>query len=191
GMDPLEFRLKNIGNNRARRSLELAAKKFGWENSKLPEGHGRGIALGIDAGTYVTIIAEVKVDTSSGEVKVLRAVVGQDMGQVINPEGTDIQAEGCVNMGLGYTLTEDIDFEGGEIKNNNFDDYQIPVFSMIPEVIESVQVEAMDEKAQGGGEPAIVSVGGAIANAVFDACGARVYRMPLSPERVLEALKKS
>ncbi len=191
GMDPLEFRLKNIGNNRAKRSLELAAKKFGWDNSKLPEGHGRGIALGIDAGTYVTIIVEVKVDTSTGKVKVLRAVVGQDMGQVINPEGTDIQAEGCVNMGLGYALTEDIDFEGGEVKNNNFDDYQIPVFSMIPEVIESVQVEAMDEKAQGGGEPAIVSVGGAIANAVFDACGARVYRMPLSPERVLEALKKS
>lgn len=191
GMDPLEFRLKNMGNNRARRSLELAAKKFGWENSKLPEGHGRGIALGFDAGTYVTIIAEVEVDTSTGEVKVINAVVGQDMGQVVNPEGTDIQAEGCVNMGLGYTLTEDIDFEGGDVKNNNFDDYQLPVFSMIPEVIHSVKVDAMDEKAQGGGEPAIISVGGAVANAVFDACGARVHRMPITPERVLDALKKT
>ena len=191
GMDPLEFRMKNAPNLRATRSLRVAADKFDWKGSKLPEGHGKGLALGIDAGTYVTIMVEVKVDTSSGEVKVLRAVVGQDMGQVVNPEGTDIQAEGCVNMGLGYTLTEDIDFEGGEVKNNNFDDYQLPVFSMIPEVIHSVKVDAMDEKAQGGGEPAIISVGGAVANAVFDACGARIYRMPLTPERVLEALKKS
>ncbi len=191
GMDPLEFRMKNAPNLRATRSLQVAADKFDWKGSKLPEGHGKGLALGIDAGTYVTIMVEVKVDTSSGEVKVLRAVVGQDMGQVVNPEGTDIQAEGCVNMGLGYTLTEDIQFEGGDVKNNNFDDYQLPVFSMIPEVIHSVKVDAMDEKAQGGGEPAIISVGGAIANAVFDACGARVYRMPLTPERVLEALKKS
>ncbi len=191
GMDPYEFRLKNMGNKRAMRSLKVAADKFDWSGWKPEPGKGRGIALGIDAGTYVTIIAEVKVDTSTGEVKVTRAVVGQDMGQVVNPEGTAIQAEGCVNMGLGYTLTEDIEFEGGEVISKHFGNYQLPVFSMIPEVIESITVDAMDEKPQGGGEPAIVSVGGAIANAVFDACGARVYRMPLTPERVLEALKKT
>ena len=188
GMDPLEFRRKNISNNRAMRSLNVAAKKFDWE-AKLPEGHGKGIAVGFDAGTYVTIIAEVKVDKSTGQVKVVRAVVGQDMGQVVNPAGADIQAEGCVNMGLGYSLTEDIDFDWGKVKDENFDDYQLPLFSMIPEKIESVYVDAMDEAPQGGGEPAIISVGGAIANAVFDACGARVYRMPITPERVLAALK--
>ena len=189
GMDPLEFRRKNISNNRAMRSLNVAAEKFDW-SAPLPEGHGKGIAVGFDAGTYVTIIAEVKVDKSTGEVKAVRAVVGQDMGQVVNPAGADIQAEGCVNMGLGYSLTEDVDFDWGNVKNENFGDYQLPVFSMIPEKIESVYVDAMDEPPQGGGEPAIISVGGAIANAVFDACGARVYRMPLTPKRVLEALKR-
>jgi isoquinoline 1-oxidoreductase len=190
GMDPLAFRMKNIGDNRARRSMEVAAKKFGWDTVKLPEGHGKGMALGIDAGTYVTIMAEVKVAKTTGEVKVLRAVVGQDMGQVVNPQGTDIQAEGCVNMGLGYSLTEEVKFDWGTVKNQNFADFQLPLFSMIPEKIESVTVDAMDEPPQGGGEPAIVSVGGAIANAVFDACGARVHRMPLTPQRILEALKK-
>ena len=191
GMDPLEFRMKNIGENRARRSMQVAAEKFGWNTVKLPEGHGKGMALGIDAGTYVTIMVEVNVDKTTGEVKVLRAVVGQDMGQVVNPQGTDIQAEGCVNMGLGYSLTEEVKFDWGTVKNQNFADFQLPVFSMIPEKIESVTVDAMDKPPQGGGEPAIICVGGAIANAVFDACGARVYRMPLTPQRILEALKKA
>ena len=187
GMDPLEFRRKNITNNRAMRSLNVAAEKFDWL-AGLPEGHGKGIAVGFDAGTFVTIISEVKVDKSTGEVKVIRVVVGQDMGQVVNPAGADIQAEGCVNMGLGYSLTEDIEFDWGKIKDENFNDYQLPVFSMIPEKIESVYVDAMGEPPQGGGEPAIISVGGAIANAVFDACGARVHRMPVTPQRVLKAL---
>lgn len=191
GMDTFEFRMKNMGDKRAQRSLELAAKKFGWNNWERKPGYGRGIAVGFDAGTFVTIIAEVHVDTDKGKVKVTRTVVGQDMGQVVNPEGAEIQAEGCVNMGLGYSLTEDIDFEGGEVKNKNFNDYQLPIFSMIPEEIEVINADVMDEPPQGGGEPAIVSVGGAIANAVFDACGARVHRMPLTPERVLDALKKS
>ena len=191
GMDPYEFRMKNMGDPRAARSLRIAAEKFGWSDWERKPGYGRGIAVGFDAGTYVTIISEVQVDTATGNVKVTRAVVGQDMGQVVNPEGTEIQAEGCVNMGLGYTLTEDIEFQGGEVKNKNFSDYQLPVFSMIPEIIEVVNADAMDEPPQGGGEPAVVSVGGAVANAVFDACGARVYRMPLTPGRILEALKKS
>ena len=191
GMDPLEFRRKNVRDNRARRSLEVAAEKYGWSTTKLPEGHGKGMALGYDAGTYVTIIVEVEVDKSTGRVKVLKAVVGQDMGQVVNPAGADIQAEGCVNMGLGYALTEDIEFDWGKVKDENFGSYVLPTFSMLPEKIESVYVDAMDEKAQGGGEPAIISVGGAVANAVFDACGARVFRMPITPQRVLDALKKS
>jgi isoquinoline 1-oxidoreductase len=190
GMDPLEFRLKNMNDKRAIRSLKLAAEKFGWADWKPAKGKGRGIAVGTDAGTLVTIIVEVTVDSKTGEVKVNRAVVGQDMGQVINPQGTAIQAEGCVNMGLGYSLSEDVEFNWGEVKTNSFGNYDLPLFSTIPEIIESHSVDAMDEPPQGGGEPAIISVGGAIANAVFDACGARVFRMPITKERVLEALKK-
>jgi nicotinate dehydrogenase subunit B len=190
GMDPLEFRLKNMNNQRAINSLNLAANKFGWSATKPPKGTGRGIAVGIDAGTLVTVIVEVTVDSAIGAVKVKRVVVGQDMGQVVNPEGTIIQAEGCVNMGLGYTLSEDVVFDWGEVKSANFGDYSIPLFSTIPEVIETELADAMDQPPQGGGEPAIVCMGSAVANAVFEACGARVFRLPITPKRILEALKK-
>lgn len=191
GMDPLEFRLKNITTSqRALKSLKLAAETFGWSSQKPPKGTGRGIAMGVDAGTIVTVIVEVKVNPDTGETKVTRAVVGQDMGQVVNPEGATIQAEGCVNMGLGYSLTEDIEFDWGTVKTKNFDGYSMPLFSMIPEKIESAFVDAMDEPPQGGGEPAIICMGAAVANAVFEACGARVFRLPVTPGRILEALKK-
>ena len=190
GMDPLEFRLKNMNDKRAINSLKLAADKFGW-TAKPPKGTGRGIAVGTDAGTLVTVIAEVNVNSATGEVKVTRAVVGQDMGQVINPEGTIIQAEGCINMGLGYTLTEDVEFDWGEVKSTNFGDYQLPLFSTIPEVIEIELADAMDQPPQGGGEPAIICIGAAVGNAIFEACGARLFRMPFTPERVLAALKKA
>lgn len=189
-MDPLEFRLKNMNNQRAINSLKLAAEKFGWTSAKPPKGTGRGIAVGTDAGTLVTVIVEVKVDAQTGEVKVTRAVVGQDLGQVINPEGTIIQAEGCVNMGLGYALSEDIEFDWGEVKTKNFGDYDLPLFSTIPPQIDTVWVDAMDQPPQGGGEPAIICMGGAVANAVFEACGARVFRLPVTKERILEAMKK-
>jgi len=190
GMDPLKFRLKNMNDERAINSLKIAADKYGWSDKTLPEGTGKGIATGTDAGTLVTVIAEVKVEKDTGKVKVTKAVVGQDMGQVVNPKGVIIQAEGCVNMGLGYSLSEDIEFDWGEVKSSNFGNYQIPLFSMIPEVIETALVDAMDQPPQGGGEPAIICMGGAIANAVFDACGTRVFRLPITPERVLAAFKK-
>ncbi|MBA4410454.1 MAG: hypothetical protein C0397_13655 [Odoribacter sp.] len=189
GMDPLEFRIQNMKEGRALNSLRLAADKFGWTKTKQPVGIGRGIAVGEDAGTLVTVIAEVEVDKTSGKVKVKRVVVGQDMGQVINPEGVIIQAEGCVNMGLGYTLTEDVAFNWGEVKSSSFSDYQIPLFSMIPETIETSLADAMDQPPQGGGEPAIICMGAAVANAIFEACGARLFRMPFTPERVLKAMK--
>jgi isoquinoline 1-oxidoreductase len=179
-----------MNNQRAINSLKIAAEKFGWTATKPPKGTGRGIAVGTDAGTFVTIIVEVTVDVQTGAVKVNRAVVGQDMGQVINPEGTIIQAEGCVNMGLGYSLSEDIEFDWGEVKTTNFGNYDLPLFSTIPPQIDSVWVDAMDQPPQGGGEPAIICMGGAVANAVFEACGARVFRLPVTKERVLEGMKK-
>lgn len=191
GMDQLEFRLKNMNDSRAISSLKLAANKFGWSKNKPPKGIGRGIATGTDAGTLVTVIAEVSVNTTTGYVDVKRVVVGQDMGQVINPEGTVIQAEGCVNMGLGYALSEDVEFDWGNVKSSNFDNYVLPMFSTIPEVIEIVLADAMDQPPQGGGEPAIICMGAAVANAVFEACGARMFRIPITPERILKALKES
>jgi nicotinate dehydrogenase subunit B len=189
GMDPFEFRLKNLKNEHMIRTLKLAADKFGWEPIKGPSGKGWGIACGFDAGTWVALIAEVDVNKSTGHVQVNRMVCAQDMGLVVNPHGASIQSEGGITMGLGYALTEDIEFEGGKINSRNFDTYQITTFSMTPK-IEIYFIDDPDSAPQGGGEPAIICAGGAVANAIYDACGARVKRMPMTPERVLEAMGK-
>jgi len=186
-MDPLDFRLKNLKDERMVRVLRAVADKFGWSSIKSPSGKGFGIACGIDAGAYVAEMAEVDVNEKTGQVKVKRVVIAQDMGLVINPQGATIQAEGCVIMGLGYALSEDIQFTGGEIHNKSFNDYYIPRFSWTPE-IETVLIDAQDQPAQGGGEPAIVTVGALIANAIYDATGARLYQLPMTPERILEAM---
>ena len=187
GMDPVEFRLLNLKDSRMIRVLKAAAEKFDWKSRKKAEGRGFGIACGTDAGAYVAQMAEVEVNKKTGEVKVLRVLCAQDMGLVINPQGATIQVEGCVVMGLGYSLTEDIQFTGGDISNKHFNNYEIPKFSWVPK-IETLLIDAQDEPAQGGGEPAIVTVGGLIANAIYDASGARMYQLPMTPERILEAL---
>ncbi len=187
GMDPVEFRLHNLKDKRMIRVLKAAADKFGWKSRKKVEGRGYGIACGTDAGSYVAEMAEVEVNRKTGAVKVLRVLCAQDMGLVINPQGATIQVEGCIVMGLGYTLSEDIQFTGGDIHNKHFEDYEIPKFSWTPK-IETVLIDAQDEPAQGGGEPAIVTVGGLIANAIYDATGARMYQLPMTPERILAAM---
>src|SRR5450759_1907563 len=98
--------------------------------------------------------------------------------------------EGCITMGLGYALSEEVFFEGGNITDRGFDTYQIPRFSWLPQIQTKI-LERNNEAPQGGGEPSIIAIGAVIANAIFDATGARLYRLPMTPERVLEALKLS
>jgi CO/xanthine dehydrogenase Mo-binding subunit len=109
------------------------------------------------------------------------------MGIVINPEGARMQMEGGIVMGLGYALSEEVHFLDGRILDTNFGSYRIPTFSWVPK-IETVLVENNELAPQGGGEPAITVVGAIIANAIHDATGARVLRLPMSPERVRAAL---
>ncbi len=182
GLDPVEFRLRNLKDPRMKRVLETTATSFGWKTAPTPSGRGVGVALGMDAGTLVGLIVEVSVDRTSGRVRVGRMVCAQDMGLAINPEGATIQMEGCLTMGLGYALAEEVRFSGGEILDTNFDTYEIPRFSWLPQ-IETVIIEAKEDPPQGGGEPAIIVVGAAVANAVFDAVGARVLRMPITSKR--------
>lgn len=187
GMDPLEFRLKNLADTRMVRVLKAAADKFGWTAAKAPSGRGHGMACLDYLGTYVAAMAEVQVDKSAGKIQVQRVVIAQDMGTVINPEGARIQMEGCVTMGLGYALAEKIRFRGGKIEDLNFDTYDITRFSWAPK-IETVLVDNPDLAPQGGGEPAITCMGALIANALFDAVGVRLLQLPLSPEKVREGL---
>jgi nicotinate dehydrogenase subunit B len=188
-IDPLEFRLRNTSDPRARSVLSAAAKSFGWTSAPRPSGRGRGIACGLDSGSYAALAVEVGVDRASGAVKVERVVCAQDMGAVVNPDGATMQVEGCVTMGLGYVLSEEVQFRGGQILDDNFDTYTVPRLSWLPK-IETVLVKNDALAPQGGGEPAIVPMGAAIANAVFDATGARVFRLPLTPARVKAALEE-
>jgi isoquinoline 1-oxidoreductase len=189
GADPVEFRLKHLRDEKMRGVLTAAAEKFGWTSAKPSGGRGYGVALGIDSGTYVATMAEAEVDQRTGAVQVKRVVCAQNMGLAINPEGARIQMEGCVTMGLGYALTEEIRFRGGEILDRNFDTYQIPRFSWLPQ-IETILVEDRNAAPQGGGEPAIITMGAVVANAICAATGARVLQLPMTPKRVVEALKK-
>lgn len=189
GIDPVEFRLRNLADLKMRRVLETTANRFGWLEAGAPSGRGQGIALGIDAGTYVGLAAEVDVKRATGKVTVKRLVCAQDMGLAINPEGATIQMEGCLTMGLGYALAEELRFSGGQVLDTNFDTYEIPRFSWLPK-IETVIIDSRNAAPQGGGEPAIIVVGAAIANAIYDAVGARVYRMPMTADRIRGTLKR-
>jgi nicotinate dehydrogenase subunit B len=189
GLDPLEFRLKNLKDEKTIEVLRKAADMFGYKPGKGKGSKGIGIAIGTDVGALVAQIAEIEVDRKTGKVKVQRVVCAQDMGLCVNPLGATMQMEGCITMGLGYTLTEEMIFEGGKIISNGYDSYEIPHFSWVPK-IETFIFTRMNEKPQGGGEPAIITVGAAVGNAIFNATGARLFRMPFTPERVLEAIKK-
>jgi CO/xanthine dehydrogenase Mo-binding subunit len=187
-VDPVEFRLRNIKDERMRRCLQEAALKFGWTPAPGPSGRGWGVACGVDSGTYVALMAEVEVDRGRGTVKVKRVVCAQDMGLVVNPTGATMQIEGCITMGLGYVFSEEMQFRGGQLVTGIYDSYEIPRFSWRPRAIEAVLVKNDALSPQGGGEPAIVPMGGVMANAVFDATGVRVFRLPMAPARLKAAL---
>jgi len=189
GADPLEFRLKHLSEPRMRRVLEAAAKQFGWQPAKRPSGRGVGLACGKYSGTVVATIAEVAVDRATGRVRVARVVCAMDEGVIVNPEGTRQQMEGCITMGLGYALTEEMRFKNGQLQDTNFDSYELPRFSWLPK-IETVLIDNPGLAAQSCGEPPIITMGAVIANAIFDATGARLYQLPMTPARILESLKR-
>lgn len=189
GMDPVEFRLKNLTDQRMVRTLKAAAKQFGWKRGIAPTRRGYGVACSTDAGACVVAMAEVHVTQATGAVKVDRIVCAQEMGFIVNPEGARIQMEGGLTMGLGYALTEEVGFRGGRILDTNFDTYEIPRLSGLPK-IETLLLENRGLPPQGGGEPAITCVGAVIANAIFDGAGIRMYEMPMTPGRIKDALNK-
>jgi isoquinoline 1-oxidoreductase len=189
GIDPVEFRLQHLTDPHLIAVLKAAAERFGWTPAKGPSKRGYGVALGIDAGTYVATIAEAAVDVERGAVRVKRVVSIQDMGVVVNPEGARIQMEGCITMGMGYALSEEVRFKNGAVLDKNFDTYEIPRFSWVPK-IETGFIEST-AASQGGGEPAIIVMGAVIANAIYDATGAHVLQLPMTPERIKQALRKA
>ncbi len=189
GVDPVEFRRAHLSDKRMIRVLEAAAKQFGWKAAKSPSRRGVGVALAIYSGTYTATMAEVEVDRKTGHVQVKRVVTAQDQGVTVNPDGSRQQIEGSVTMGMGYALTEEFQFKGRQALTRNFDTYELPRFSWVPKM-ETLLIDNPDVPACGCGEPPIVTIGAVLANAIFDATGARVLPLPMTPERVKAAMKK-
>jgi CO/xanthine dehydrogenase Mo-binding subunit len=187
GVCPVEFRLKHLTHPRMRRTLETAADKFGWKPGKTPSGRGVGVACGMYANACNATMAEVAVDKRTGVVRVNRLVLAIDCGIVLNPDGLRQQAEGSLTMGLGYALTEEVRFKGGEVLTHNFDTYAIPRFSWLPK-IDVVLIDNPETQALGAGEPPIICMGAVLANAIHDAIGKRLLQLPMTPERIKSAL---
>jgi isoquinoline 1-oxidoreductase len=178
-MDPLEFRLKNLKDERLRAVFEAAAKQFGWGKSK-SAGQGFGIGGGYEKLGNIATFAEVKVDRKSGEVKVGRVVSAFECGAVVNPDNLRNQIEGSNVQGLGGALFEAIEFENGKILNGRMSEYRVPRFSDVP-VLETVLLDRKDLPSAGAGECPMVGLAPAIANAIFDAAGVRLRALPLVP----------
>ena len=177
-LDPLAFRLKNATDPRLRDVIVAASDKFGWKTRQKTAGCGFGMAAGFEKGGYVATCAEVAVDPKTGAVKVLRAVVAFECGAVVNPEHLRNQVEGAIAMGLGGALFEEIQFGEGKIATNRLSKYRVPRFADMP-AIESVLLDRKDIVSAGAGETPIVGIAPAIGNAIFDATGTRIRRLPL------------
>jgi CO/xanthine dehydrogenase Mo-binding subunit len=180
GMDPLEFRLKNIADPRLRDVFQAAAKSFGWPGKKLRNGQGFGMGGGIEKNGYVATCAEVAVDRGSGDVRVARIVTAFECGAIVNPDGLRNQVIGANIMGLGGALFEAVEFENGRITNPHFARYRVPRFRDVP-VIEAILLDRKDIPSAGAGETPIVGIAPAIGNAIFDAVGVRLRKLPLVP----------
>jgi isoquinoline 1-oxidoreductase len=179
-LDPLEFRLRNLREQRMIDVLKGAAEKFGWRNYKAQPGHGVGIACGTEKGSFVATCAEVVFDRSNEEVKVLRAVTAFECGAIINPVHLENQIQGAVVQGIGGALFEWIDFKDGKILNAQFSGYRVPRFSDMP-VLETVMLNRLDIPSLGAGETPILGIAPAIRNAIASATGKRLYTLPLIP----------
>jgi nicotinate dehydrogenase subunit B len=178
-MDPLEFRLKNLKNERLRAVFEAAAKKFGWGQAKA-SGHGFGMGGGFEKAGNIATCAEVAVDRKSGEVRVLHVLSSFECGAIVNPDNLRNQIEGSNIMGLGGALFEVIEFENGRVLNGRFSSYRVPRFSDVP-AIETVLLDRKDIPSAGAGECPMIGLAPAIGNAIFDATGVRSRSLPMVP----------
>jgi nicotinate dehydrogenase subunit B len=178
-MDPLEFRLKNLKNERLRDVFEAAAKQFGWGKNK-DSGQGFGMGGGYEKLGNIATFAEVKIERKTRDIKIVRVVSAFECGAVVNPDGLRNQVEGSNVQGLGGALFEAIEFDNGRILNGRLSQYRVPRFSDVP-ALETVLLDRKDLPSAGAGECPMIGLAPAIANAIFDATGTRLRSLPLIP----------
>ena len=185
-MDPLEFRLKNIKDQRLRAVLEAATKSFGWGKTKPVNDHGFGLACGFEKGSYIATCAEIGIERDeknrkTPQVRIVRVVEAFECGAVVNPLQLRNQIEGAIVQAIGGALFEAIQFANGKILNGRFADYRLPRFGDAP-AIEVVLVNRKDLPSEGAGETPIVGLAPAVSNAIFNATGIRLRSLPLTPK---------
>ncbi len=180
GTDPLAFRLAHLNNDRIRTVLEEAARQFNWSErvEKVTPELGVGLACGTEKNSVVAACVEVAVDRKRGEIKVREVCEAFECGPIVNPDNLTSQVQGCIMMGLGGALTEEMQFNDGRIVNASFAGYEVPRFKDVPKISVHL-VNKTDIPSAGGGETPIIAVAPAVANAVFAATGVRIRSMPI------------
>jgi CO/xanthine dehydrogenase Mo-binding subunit len=193
-MDPVDFRLKYVKDPRDQAVIKAAAEKFGWDKRTSPKKGqsgpkvtGRGIAYSQRNGTKVAVIAEVEVDRESGKIFAKRFTVAHDCGQIINPDGLEKCIEGNIVQGISRTLWEEVKFDNKNVTSVDWMTYPILDITETPEKIDFALINHPELPPTGAGEPSIRPIAAAIANAIFDATGVRIRRVPFSPENVKQA----
>jgi nicotinate dehydrogenase subunit B len=189
-IDPVEFRLRHLGDARALDVIRTAAERFGWLAWRKQRGRGRGIAFARykNLAAYAAIACEVEVERETGRVRMVRAVAAVDSGEAVNPDGIRNQVEGGIIQSMSWTLYESVTFNDTRVTSTDWGSYPILRFSNLPD---SVEVHVMDRPGQpflGTGEAAQGPAAAAIANAVADATGARIRELPLTARRVKQAI---
>jgi len=193
--DPIEFRLRYIKDARDVAVIKAAAEKAKWDTRPSPRKDqtgskvsGRGIAYSQRNGTRVAIVAEVDVDRATGKIFAKKFTVAHDCGQLINPDGLVKCVEGNIVQGVSRTLWEEVTFDKKSVTSVDWISYPILDITETPGAIDVVIINHPEIEPSGAGEPSIRPVAAAIANAIFDATGVRIRRVPFSPERVKAAL---
>jgi CO/xanthine dehydrogenase Mo-binding subunit len=196
GMDPFDFRLRNLNDPRGAELLQRLARLAQWtprtaraqQAGDVVRGRGVSYVKYELVRTYVGAVADVEVDKRTGKVTVKKFCVAHDCGQIINPDGLKNQIEGNVVQTVSRTLLEEIKFDRSRVTSVDWASYPILKFPDVPDVAIDL-IDRPNEKPWGAGEPTAAVVPAAIANAVFDATGVRLRSVPFTPDKVLAALK--
>jgi CO/xanthine dehydrogenase Mo-binding subunit len=185
GRDPIEYRLAQLADPRARAVVTAAAQRSGWPHPTDDSvGHGFGYARYKNTGAYCAVVAEVE---ATHEVRVRRLTIAVDAGLVINPDGAENQIEGGAIQATSWALTEQVRFDRFTVTSDTWESYPILRFSQVP----AVDVELLPDNGNpslGVGETAQGPTVAAIANAVYDAVGVRVRTLPLTPDQIVAAM---
>ena len=190
GADPVDFRLRHLDDRRARAVIEAAVAMAGGLEAPGgvdAPGRGLGFARYKNSKAYVAVVAEIEVAARTGDVRLVRAWIAADAGEVIDPDGLVHQLEGGFVQAASWTLKEQVGFDGDGVSTRDWESYPILRFSEVPR-LETRLLDHPTAPPLGAGEAIAGPAAAAIANAVFQATGARLRDLPLRPDRVLHAL---